>query len=117
MEAPRERQALLLIQNVEIHTEICGFAANVTHFRQEVKFFSDVLKIVTLGSSGIICSIAGMHDFSKYMDCVSNGSCFRVTPNKCVRVWQIRQGLHLLPVHPHPAQFQPCWTDSSRGIL
>ena len=39
MEAPQERQALLLIQDVEIHTEICGFAANVTHFSQEVKFF------------------------------------------------------------------------------
>lgn len=86
MEAPQERQALLLIQEVEIHTEICGFSANVTHFRQEVKFFSDVLKIVTLGSSGIICSIAGAYDFSKYMDCVSNGSFFGVTPNTCVRV-------------------------------
>ena len=116
MEAPWERQALLLIQDVEIHTEICGFAANVTHFRQEVKFLSDVLKIVTLGSSGIICSIAGMHDFSKYMDCVSNGSFFGVTPNKCVRVWQMRRGLHLLPARPLPAQFQPCWTDRSRGI-
>lgn len=102
MEAPQERQALLLIQDVEIHTEICGFAANVTHFSQEVKFFSDVLKIVTLGSSGIVCSIAGSYAFSKYMDCVSNGSFFGVTPNKCVRVWQMRRGLHLLPAVPTP---------------
>lgn len=46
LERTEARQALVLAQGGEIHTEICGFAASVTHFHQEVKCFSDILKIV-----------------------------------------------------------------------
>ena len=45
IERSRAKQGLLLMRDGEIHTEIWGFAANVTHFHREVNFFSDVLKI------------------------------------------------------------------------
>lgn len=77
MERSQARQALLLTQDGEIHTEICGFATNVTHFRPGGEIFSSHPQNSILGSSGNISSINSTHDFSKYMDRISNVSYLR----------------------------------------
>lgn len=78
------RTPRLLIQHVESHSEICGFATKGTHFHQEVKFFSDILKIVfRVHLATNISSITSVRDSSKYADRAPKVSSFGFMASTC----------------------------------
>lgn len=81
---PPDGRARLLIQHVESHSEICGFATKGTHFHQEVKFFSDILKIVfRVHLATNISSITSVRDSSKYADRAPKVSSFGFMASTC----------------------------------
>lgn len=102
------RTPRLLIQHVESHSEICGFATKVTHFHQEVKFFSDILKIVfRVHLATNISSITSVRDSSKYADRAPKVSSFGFIPGEHVHIWQGEGRGRLSAAHALPRSSPP----------